>query len=67
MMSQDENSVMFAEFLEKGDRRLLIVYVNTQGQLTPTTTYPGVTKTKVGQYEVLYSWSGVTTPHLKCI
>lgn len=47
MISVDDNAVMFTEFLEKGDCRLLIVYVNSQGQLTPTTTYPGITKAKV--------------------
>ncbi len=47
MVSQDENTVTLTEFLEKGDCRLLIVYVNSQGQLTPTTTFPGLTKAKV--------------------
>lgn len=47
MASQDENTVMLMEFLEKAECRLLIVYSNSQGQLTPTTTYPGTTKTKV--------------------
>lgn len=47
MVSLDENTVMLMEFLEKGDCRLLIIYVNSQGQLSTTTTYPGATKAKV--------------------
>ncbi len=47
MYSQDENMALVTEFLEKGDCRLLIVYANTQGQLTPTLSYPGTMKAKV--------------------
>ena len=47
MMSQDENTVMLTEFLEKGESRVVIIYSNAQGQLTPITTYPITTKAKV--------------------
>ena len=47
MASQDENMAVLTEFLEKGECRLLIVYGNAQGQLTPILSYPGSTKTKV--------------------
>ena len=47
MTSQDENAVALMDFLEKGDSRILIIYANAQGQLTPTDSYPGTTKTKV--------------------
>ena len=48
-MSQDENSVILMEFLEKGECRLLIIYSSPQGLLTPITTYPSTTKAKVIQ------------------
>jgi uncharacterized membrane protein YgcG len=47
MMNNNENAVMLADFLEKGACRLLIIFINPQGQLSPTTIYPGVTKSKV--------------------
>ena len=47
MMSQEENLVLLSEFLEKGDCRVLVVYANQQGQLTPSTSFPNTTKTKV--------------------
>ena len=46
-MSQEENLVLLSEFLEKGDCRVLVVYANQQGQLTPSTSFPNTTKTKV--------------------
>lgn len=39
--------MLLSEFLEKGDCRVLVVYANQQGQLTPSTSFPNTTKTKV--------------------
>lgn len=47
MVSQEDNLVLIQEFLEKGDVRVLVIAANQQGQLTPATTFPPTTKTKV--------------------
>jgi len=46
MMSQEDNVVLMQEFLEKGESRMLIVYVTPQGQLQPTVEFPTSTKNK---------------------
>ena len=46
MMSQEDNVVLLQDFLEKGDSRMLIVYVTPQGQLQPTAKFPTSTKNK---------------------
>ena len=46
MMSQEDNVVLLQDFLEKGDSRMLIVYVTPQGQMQPTAEFPTSTKTK---------------------
>ena len=46
MTSQEENLVMLSEFLEKADKRLLVIYVSSTGQLTPDWSFPSSTKTK---------------------
>ena len=47
MMSVDENVVVISDFLEKGDPRVLVIYVNQQSQLTPISSFPSTTKQKV--------------------
>lgn len=51
MISQDENIVAVNDFLEKGDVKVLVIYVNQQGQLTPIHSFPTSTKQKV-QYSI---------------
>ena len=46
MMSQEDNVVMLQDFLEKGDTRVLVVYVTPQGQMQPTTEFPATSKHK---------------------
>ena len=46
MVSQEDNVVMLQDFLEKGDTRVLVVYVTSQGQLQPTTEFPVTSKHK---------------------
>ena len=46
MMSQEDNVVTMQDFLEKGDSRMLIVYVTPQGQMQPTVEFPTTTKNK---------------------
>ena len=46
MMSQEENMVTMSEFLERGDRRILVIYLSSNGQLTLGTTFPSSTKNK---------------------
>jgi len=46
MMSQEDNVVMLQDFLEKGDTRVLVVYVTAQGQMQPTTEFPATSKHK---------------------
>lgn len=55
MANQEENLVILNDFLETADCRLLIIFSTPQGQLTPTTTYPGLTKTKVREIHFLLS------------
>ena len=38
--------VMVNEFLERGDRRILVIYLASSGQLTPDTAFPSSTKNK---------------------
>lgn len=45
-MSQEENLVIFNEFLERGDRRILVIYLNPSGQLLPMETFPTTAKAK---------------------
>ncbi len=45
---------MLVDFLEKGDIKLLIIYSNSQGMLTPIHSYPGTTKAKVRITRDLY-------------
>ena len=47
MMSVDENMVIINDFLEKGDARVLVIYLNQQSQLTPINSFPSSTKQKV--------------------
>ena len=46
MLSQEDNLVIFNEFLERGDRRILVISLNSNGQLTPMTTFPATNKNK---------------------
>ena len=46
MMSQEDNLVTVNEFLERGDRRMLVIYVSPNGQLVPVTTFPTSAKAK---------------------
>ena len=47
MTSQEENSVILMDFLEKGESLVLVIYVNQQGQLTPINDFPATSKNKV--------------------
>ena len=47
MLSQEENLVMMNEFLEKADKRMLVVAATPQGQLYPSESFPPSSKTKV--------------------
>ena len=38
--------VIISEFLERGDRRILVIYLSSNGQLTLGTTFPSSTKNK---------------------
>ena len=53
MISQDENLVMVMDFLEKGDIKVLVIYVNQQGQLTPMNSFPTSAKQKVQDNEFI--------------
>ena len=50
MVGQEENFVMLSEFLERGDRRILVITVASNGQLTPTNTFPTSSKNKSVYY-----------------
>lgn len=47
MASQEDNLVILMEFLDKGECKVLVIYVNQQGQLTPTNQFPSTSKNKV--------------------
>ncbi len=47
MTSVDENMVVLMDFLEKGDCKILVIYVNQQSQLAPINAFPPTTKQKV--------------------
>ena len=46
MISQEENLVMLSEFLEKADKRILVIYLASTGQLTPDFAFPSSSKNK---------------------
>eukprot|EP00731_Ephydatia_muelleri_P012058 Em0006g952a len=46
MMGLEENVMMINEFLEKPEIRLLVIFANQQGLLTPSKQFPNSTKTK---------------------
>ena len=46
MMGLEENVMMINEFLEKPEIRLLVIFANQQGLLTPSKLFPNSTKTK---------------------
>jgi dynein heavy chain len=46
MMSQEENLVLVNEFMERGDRHIMVIYANASGQLVPMNTFPTTTKAK---------------------
>ncbi len=46
MISQEDYMVMLSEFLEKADKRLLVIYLSSSGQLTPDWSFPSSTKNK---------------------
>lgn len=50
MMSQDENSVLMTEFLEKADKRVLVIHLLPSGQLAPIDTFPTTNKNKAVYY-----------------
>lgn len=47
MASIEENMAIITDFLEKGDSKILVIYVNQQSQLTPINSFPSTTKQKV--------------------
>lgn len=47
MISQEDNTVMLMEFLDKAESRILVIYLNQQGQLTPINQFPSTSKNKV--------------------
>ena len=46
MVSQEENLVMLNEFLEKADKRFLVIALTPQSQIYPSTSFPASSKTK---------------------
>ena len=48
MMSQEENLVLINEFLEKADKRVLVLALTPQGQIVPSNSFPTSSRTKVG-------------------
>ena len=47
MLSQEENLVVINEFLEKTDKRVLVIALTPQGQMFPSVSFPTSSKTKV--------------------
>ena len=47
MMSQEDHVTLLTEFIEKAEKRVLVIAANQQGQLTPADTFPTSTKAKV--------------------
>lgn len=45
-MSQEDNLVMINEYMERGDRRVLVIHLSSNGQLVPMATFPTSSKTK---------------------
>ena len=50
MISQEENSIMMTEFLEKADKRVLVLQLLPSGQLAPMETFPTSNKNKAVYY-----------------
>ena len=46
MMSQEDNIITINEFLERGEKRVLIISQAPNGQLIPSTNFPSGTKLK---------------------
>ena len=46
MMSQEDNLVMINEYMERGDRRILVISLSSNGQLVPMITFPTSSKAK---------------------
>lgn len=46
-MSQEDHVTLLTEFIEKAEKRILVIAANQQGQLTPADTFPTSTKAKV--------------------
>ena len=46
MISQDENMLMLIDFLERADKRFLIIALASNGQLVPSLSFPLATKSK---------------------
>ena len=46
MISQDDNMTVLLDFLERGDKRFLIVALASNGQLVPSLSFPLATKNK---------------------
>ena len=46
MAGQEDNLVLLSEFLEKPEKRLLVIYLASNGQLTPDTAFPSSSKNK---------------------
>ena len=55
MVSQEENLVILNEFLEKADKRLLVIALTPQSQIYPSTSFPASSKTKA-------SWQRLCMP-----
>lgn len=47
MSSQEEYLTIIIDFLEKPDVKLLVIYVDPEGELVPIDTFPTTTKQKV--------------------
>ena len=50
MTSQEENTVLMTEFLEKADKRVLVIQALSSGQLAPMETFPTSNKNKAVYY-----------------
>ena len=46
MLSQDDNVTILNDFLERGEKRVIIISQAANGQLTPSASFPSTAKQK---------------------
>ena len=71
MVSQEECASMIMDFLDKGEPRVLVVFLTAAGQLQPTLDFPSSTKTKAVYFAKRFvshcTSTGTVTPALQKI